>query len=168
MSRRKQSKPDSEISSTEKIDLIFSQKHTYPVTKSQLLSDNEEKITKFVEDTLRYINSFNYPYEMFYYEKNEEETCHLIRSYESDKSIGASLKALIKTDKGNEIEEVYFLADKKRGIITFAYYNIDLLCFILFALNSMWFLTTLTDESRYLLYISAILSGVRLRKYIRF
>jgi signal peptidase I len=113
MSRRKQLKSDSEISTTEKIDLIFSQKHTYPVTKSQLLSDNEKKITKFVEDTLRYINSFNYPYEMFYYEKNEEKTCHSILSDESDKSIGDSLKELIKTDKGKEIDEVYFLADKK-------------------------------------------------------
>ncbi|GBC07741.1 hypothetical protein RclHR1_07670006 [Rhizophagus clarus] len=111
MSRRKQSKSDSETSSTETIDLKFSQKHTYPVTRSQLLSDGEEKITKFVEDTLRYINSFNYPYEMFYYEKNEEETCHSIRSDESAKSIGNSLKELIKNDE--DIDEVYFLADKK-------------------------------------------------------
>src|SRR5437763_1712910 len=110
MSRRKQSKSDSETPSTEKIDLKFSisQEHTYTVTKSQLLSDNEKKITKFVEDTLRYINSFNYPYEMFYYEKNEEETCHSIRSDESVKSIGDSLKELIKTDKGKKIDEVYF------------------------------------------------------------
>jgi len=74
---------------------------------------------------------------------------------------------LIKADKENKIEEVYFLADKKRGIKTFVYYNIDLFCFLLFALNSIWFITFVTDESRYLLYISGILFAVRLHKYIR-
>src|SRR5581483_7396346 len=110
MSRRKQLKSDSETLSTDKIDLkfSFSEEHTHSISKSQLLSDDEVKITRFVEDKLRFINSFNYPYEMFYYEKNEEETCHTIRSDESTKSIGYLLKELIKSDKGKTIDEIYF------------------------------------------------------------
>ncbi|RIA93217.1 hypothetical protein C1645_762818 [Glomus cerebriforme] len=114
MSKRKQSKPDSEPNSTDTIELIFSHSHKVPVKKSQLLLDNEKKITQFVEDTLRYINSFNFPYEMFYYEGDDKEICHSIVSDESTRSIGTSLKELIKSDQGKKIEEIYFLADKKQ------------------------------------------------------
>src|ERR1044072_4573629 len=113
MSRRKKSEIETY---SDEIKLIFTTTHTFQLKKSQLLSDDGKKITKFIEDTLRYINTFNYPYEMFYYE-NDKEICNSIRSDGSIKDIGDLLKELIESDKGKELEEVYFLADKVIFII---------------------------------------------------
>ncbi|CAI2180501.1 361_t:CDS:1 [Funneliformis geosporum] len=116
MSKRKQS--SSNISnasiSIDKVELIFSKKNTFQMTKSQILK-NDGKLIKCIEDALRYINVFNYPYEMVYYVvKDDNDICYSIRSDKNaTKNIEDLLKELIISDKGKKIDKIYFLADKK-------------------------------------------------------
>ncbi|CAG8750215.1 603_t:CDS:1, partial [Funneliformis caledonium] len=117
MSRRKQ--PNSNIynasSSIDEVELIFSNKNTFQMLKSQILTNNDGKLTRFIEDTIRYLNVFNYPYEMFYYVgKDDKKICYSIRSDDNaTKGIEDLLKELIISDKGKKIDKIYFLADKK-------------------------------------------------------
>lgn len=94
----------------EKIDLVFSKKHTFPLTRSRI---NYEKLPKFIEETLRFINTFNYPYEMFYRDLNGKEQVLNSRIDDTMKA----LKEICETDRGKDVKAVYILADKKVGKI---------------------------------------------------
>ncbi|CAG8506897.1 5745_t:CDS:1 [Scutellospora calospora] len=88
---------------SDQISLIFSTKYTFPVKKSKI---NYNTLPKFIDDTLRYLNTFNYPYDMFYVENGKEV---LAKSKNSDTM--KILKRLCESD--TNIDKVYFLADKE-------------------------------------------------------
>ncbi|CAG8520277.1 2715_t:CDS:1 [Dentiscutata erythropus] len=88
----------------DQISLIFSTKYTFNVKKSNI---NYKTLPKFISDTLRYLNTFNYPYEMFYVENGKEIVA---KSTNSDTM--RILKGICESDT-KDIDKVYFLADKE-------------------------------------------------------
>ncbi|RHZ76879.1 hypothetical protein Glove_187g73 [Diversispora epigaea] len=143
----------------EKIDLVFSKKHTFPLTRSRI---NYEKLPKFIEETLRFINTFNYPYEMFYRDLNGKEQVLNSRIDDTMKE----LKEICATDRGKEVKAVYILADKKVGIQTFFTYNIDFLVFLIFLTNLLWFIFVGSFESKVSLYVLGL--GLLFRMYYKY
>ncbi|CAG8541929.1 2308_t:CDS:2 [Diversispora eburnea] len=143
----------------EKIDLVFSKKHTFPLIRSRI---NYEKLAKFIEETLRYINTFNYPYEMFYRDLNGKEQVLNSRIDDTMKE----LKEICATDRGKDVKAVYILADKKVGIQTFLTYNLDFLVFLIFLTNLLWFIFVGSDESKVSLYVLGL--GLLFRMYYKY
>ncbi|CAG8514226.1 7700_t:CDS:1 [Racocetra fulgida] len=88
---------------SDQISLIFSAKYTFPVKKSNI---NYKTLPTFIDNTLRYLNTFNYPYEMFYVEDGKEIA---VKSKNSDPM--KVLKGLCESDMN--IDKVYFIADKE-------------------------------------------------------
>ncbi|CAG8602055.1 17374_t:CDS:2 [Cetraspora pellucida] len=142
---------------SDQISLIFSKKYTFPVKKSNI---NYKTLPKFIDDTLRYLNTFNYPYEMFYVENGKEIA---IKSKDSDAM--KILKGLCESD--TNIDKVYFIADKEGGITTFIYYNVDLLLLIVLILCLTWLTIIGSYESQMASSFFGIVLALRMFKYLR-
>ncbi|KAF0514533.1 hypothetical protein F8M41_017580 [Gigaspora margarita] len=141
----------------DQISLIFSNKYTFPVKKSTI---NYKTLPKFINDTLRYLNTFNYPYEMFYVENDKEI---VVKSIETDAM--KVLKELCESDKN--IDKVYFLADKESGIKTFIYYNVDFLLLVVLLSCLVWMTVTGSYESQMASCFFGLVLALRMFKYIR-
>ncbi|CAG8578422.1 19666_t:CDS:2 [Racocetra persica] len=132
---------------SDQISLIFSAKYTFPVKKTNI---NYKTLPKFIDNTLRYLNTFNYPYEMFYVEDGKEI---------------AVLKGLCESDKN--IDKVYFIADKEGGITTFLYYNVDFMLLIVLVSCLTWLTITGSYESQMASCFFGIVLALRMFRYLR-
>ncbi|CAG8438289.1 1001_t:CDS:2 [Acaulospora colombiana] len=148
-SLRNPSRNSSKQPSNPKINLVFSKRFTFPMSRSAM---DYEKLPKFIDETLRYINSFNYPYEMFY-ELNGEVRVFSSRTDDTMKA----LKDVCESDEGKNVDSVYILAEKA-GVKTFLAYNVDFVAFVTFLLNLLWYIFVGSRESRN----SAMVLGVGL------
>ncbi|CAG8477915.1 4351_t:CDS:2 [Acaulospora morrowiae] len=159
-SRNSSSKTPSKTKTSPTINLVFSKKYTYPINRR---GADYKKLSKFIAEALRYINTFNYPYEMFYDLDGKE---YAFKSSTDDTM--KILKDILEGDDGQRVDTVYILAERKVGIQTFFAYNMDFIVFIIFLCNLSWFILVGTQETK----MASIVIGVGLGlwlywKYLR-
>lgn len=92
--------------SSDTIDLCFSAEVKVTVHKDRVIY---EKLGIFIEERLRYIYTFNYPYDVFYDDRNGNE--HVMHSDKVD--VVTKIREVLESDEGKDVGAFYFVADNK-------------------------------------------------------
>src|SRR6185369_17138055 len=107
------SSPASSTRTTEakvKVELVFSSSVKYSVHKSRI---HYEKLSTFIEEWLRYVNTFNYPYTMTYNDSKDD----VYEWHSEQEDIAQKIKELMESEEGKYINSLTFVADKTVSFI---------------------------------------------------
>ncbi|KAG9285437.1 hypothetical protein G9A89_010912 [Geosiphon pyriformis] len=144
---------------SDKIVLYFSREIKFPVHKSRIAYEN---LATFIEERLRFVHTFNYPYEIFYDDREGIE--HEIHS----EKVNAvqKIKEVLEGEEGEFIEGFYFIADKSGGIKTWVYYNVDFLAFLATIICVIGVIFSTRFELKIALYITGAFLMTRMVKHV--
>ncbi|CAG8452595.1 10626_t:CDS:2 [Ambispora leptoticha] len=143
------------------ITLYFTRDIKFEVNKSRIIY---EKLPVFIEERLRYINTFNYPYEVIYDDRFGKE--QVIKSGEQGDEMVKRIKDLLESEEGKYVKDLYFLVDKSGGIKIWLYYNVDFIAFIITVICLIGVIFSTRFEAKVALHVSGTYLVYRMFKHV--
>ncbi|CAG8449142.1 6253_t:CDS:2 [Ambispora gerdemannii] len=143
------------------IAIHFAREIDVKITKSRIIY---EKLQVFIEERVRFVHTFNFPYSVLYHDRAGNE--HVIENGERGDEAVKQIKDLLESEEGEYVSDLYIMVDKSGGIKTWLFYNVDTISFLITLTCVIGLIFSTRFEVKAAVYLSGAFLAQRMVKHV--